>query len=862
MKSKEIREEFLKFFESKGHLRLGSASLIPDDPTVLLTIAGMVPFKRYFLGETPPARRITTVQKCVRTPDIERVGYTRRHLTFFEMLGNFSFGDYFKREAITWSWEFLTEILKLPKEKLWITVYKDDEETISIWEKEVGISSTRIVRMGEEDNFWAMGPVGPCGPCSEVIFDLGPEFGCGKPDCKIGCDCDRYLEVWNLVFTEFNREESGRLSPLPRKNIDTGMGLERAAFVMQGVGSVFETDLFQPIMEYLEEITDKRYKENTNITYIFNVIADHCRAITFLIGDGVIPSNEGRGYVLRRILRRAVRYGVNLGINASFLYKIVPLVIFLMKDAYPELEKEEDFIVNIVKKEEENFLSTLERGLDRLEGIIEKDKYVSGEEAFRLYDTYGFPLELTVEIAKEKNVEVDIEGFSKMMEESRERARASRKKVLLTTIKEDLATRFTGYDTLEDSGEIIYLTKDNNPAEELNKGEIGEIVTDITPFYAESGGQLADKGIILSDNAKLNVLDVQKKGNAIYHKVEVVEGRVSIGDKVYLVVDRERRKSLARAHTGTHLLHSVLRKTLGDIVKQAGSLVDTDLLRFDFVYFEDIQASVRDTIESEVNRYIRENLAVNIEELPLEEAIKSGAIALFEERYGENVRVVSIDTVSKELCGGTHVKRTGDIGIFIIKDIYSIGTGIKRVEALVGDKALRFAQEERALIKEITDILKSNPQEIISSLKKREDEIELLKRYIEKAEDLLADLLSERLIGNRINLNGIDIVGSLIGDFSIEFLRIVGDRIKEELPNAVILLGAKDKDRVRFVLMVSKNLVERGLKAGELIKEVSKLFNGSGGGRDELAQGGGKLTTSFDRGIDKLREIIEEKLKT
>lgn len=861
MTSKEIREEFLRFFESKGHLRLGSASLIPDDPTVLLTIAGMVPFKRYFLGETPPARRITTVQKCVRTPDIERVGYTRRHLTFFEMLGNFSFGDYFKREAITWSWEFLTEILKLPKEKLWITVYKDDEETISIWEKEIGIQNTKIVRMGEEDNFWAMGPVGPCGPCSEVIFDLGPEFGCGKPDCKIGCDCDRYLEVWNLVFTEFNREETGKLSPLPRKNIDTGMGLERAAFVVQGVGSVFETDLFQPIIEYLEEITDKGYKENKDITYNFNVIADHCRAVTFLIGDGVIPSNEGRGYVLRRILRRAVRYGVKLGINSSFLYKIVPLVVFLMKDPYPELVREEEFIVSIVRREEENFLSTLQRGLDRLESIIEKDGYISGEEAFRLYDTYGFPLELTIEIAKEKNVKVDTEEFSKMMEESRERARTSRRKVFLTTIKEDLATTFVGYNTLEENGEVIYLIKDDNPVEELKKGEIGEIVTDITPFYAESGGQLADKGIIISDNVKLNVLDVQKRGNAIYHKVEITEGKVSIGDKLYLVVDKERRNALARAHTGTHLLHSVLRRNLGDVVKQAGSLVDTDLLRFDFVYFDDIKSSTRDIIEDEVNRYIRENLSVNIEELLLEEAIKSGAIALFEERYGENVRVVSIDTISKELCGGTHVKRTGDIGVFIIKDIYNIGTGIKRVEALVGDRALRFIQEERTLIEEITDILKSNPQEIIPSLKKRENEIDLLKKYIEKTEDLLAGLLSERLVENRISLNGIDIVGSLIGDFSIEFLRTVGDRVKEKLTNAVILLGAKDKDRIRLVLMVSKNLIDKGLKAGELMKEVSKLFDGSGGGRDELAQGGGKLTTSFENGIKRLKEIIEEKLK-
>lgn len=861
MRSNEIREEFLKFFESKGHLRLASASLIPDDPTVLLTIAGMVPFKRYFLGETPPARRITTVQKCVRTPDIERVGYTRRHLTFFEMLGNFSFGDYFKREAITWSWEFLTGILRLPKEKLWITVYKDDEESISIWEKEIGIPRDRIVRMGEEDNFWAMGPVGPCGPCSEVIFDLGLEFGCGKPDCKIGCDCDRYLEVWNLVFTEFNREESGELSPLPRKNIDTGMGLERSAFVVQGVGSVFETDLFQPIIEYLEEITDKGYKGSKENTYNFNVIADHSRAITFLIGDGVIPSNEGRGYVLRRILRRAVRYGVKLGLNSSFLYKVVPLVIFLMKDAYPELEKEEELIVNIVRREEENFLSTLQRGLERLEDIIEKEGYISGEEAFRLYDTYGFPLELTIEIARERNVEVDTERFNQMMEDSREKARASRKKVLLTATREDLATKFVGYNTLEENGEVIYLSKDDNPVEELSKGETGELVTDITPFYAESGGQLADKGTILTDSAKVNVIDVQKKGNAIYHKVEIIEGKISLGDKVYLKVDKSRRQALARAHTGTHLLHSVLRKNLGDIVKQAGSLVDTDFLRFDFVYFEDITPDTRDFLESEINRRIRENLPLHIEELPLEEALKSGAIALFGEKYGENVRVISIDTISKELCGGTHVNRTGEIGAFIIKDIYSIGTGTKRVEALVGERALKFIQEERALIEEIASILNSNLNEIIPSIKKREEEIDSLRRYIQKIEDSLAGLLAEKLVEDRITLNGVNIVGSLIGDFSIEFLRTIGDKVKEQLPNSVILLGAKDGERLRIVLMVSRELVGKGLKAGELIKEVSKLFGGSGGGKEELAQGGGKLTTSFDSGIKKLREIIEEKLK-
>lgn len=861
MTSKEIREEFLRFFESKGHLRLASASLIPDDPTVLLTIAGMVPFKKYFLGETPPARRITTVQKCVRTPDIERVGYTRRHLTFFEMLGNFSFGDYFKKEAITWSWEFLTQRLKLPKEKLWITIYENDDESRKIWENEIGIPSTRIVPMGQEDNFWTMGPVGPCGPCSEVIFDLGPEFGCGKPDCKVGCDCDRYLEVWNLVFTEFNRDENGTLTPLPRKNIDTGMGLERAALVIQGVGSVFETDLFQPIIDYIGEITERDYKESRDITYNFNVIADHSRAITFLIGDGVIPSNEGRGYVLRRIIRRAVRYGVKLSLNSPFLYKIVPLVAFIMKDTYPELEKNKDLIINITKREEENFLSTLERGLDRLESIIKEEGFISGEEAFRLYDTYGFPLELTLEIAKEKNIEVDTEGFNKIMEESRERARASRKKVFLTTTKEDLTSNFIGYDALEGEGEVIYLTKDNKSVEEINKGEKGEIVTDITPFYPESGGQLADRGIIFSNNAKINVLDVQKKGNAIYHLVEVVEGKVSLGDKVYLKVDSSRRKALARAHTGTHILHSVLRKILGEIARQAGSLVDTDYLRFDFVYFDEIDSSTRNILEKEINRYIRENLRVKIQQLPLEIALKEGAIALFGEKYGDTVRVVSIDSISKELCGGTHLESTGEIGAFVIKEIYSIGTGTKRIEALVGERAIEFLQNKRGIIEEISSILKSNPNEIISSLKKREEELEDLRKENQKIQQILATALAEKIINTRITLNGIDIVGSLLEDFSVDFLRLVGDRIKEKLPSTVILLGSKDRGRLKLVIMTSKNVVERGIKAGELMREISKLFNGSGGGKEELAQGGGKLIIPFEEGINKLRELVEEKLK-
>ncbi|HOP55271.1 MAG TPA: alanine--tRNA ligase [bacterium] len=861
MTSKEIREEFLRFFESKGHLKLASASLIPDDPTVLLTIAGMVPFKKYFLGETPPARRITTVQKCIRTPDIERVGYTRRHLTFFEMLGNFSFGDYFKREAITWSWEFLTERLKLQKEKLWITVYKNDEESRDIWEREIGIPAERIVPMGEDDNFWTMGPVGPCGPCSEVIFDLGPEFGCGKPDCKVGCDCDRYLEVWNLVFTEFDRDKDGHLTPLPRKNIDTGMGLERAAFVIQGVNSVFETDLFRPIMDYIGEITERQYSESRDITYNFNVIADHARAITFLIGDGVIPGNEGRGYVLRRIIRRAVRYGVKLGLNSPFLHKIVPLVVFIMKDAYPELERESEFITGITKREEENFLSTLERGLDRVEDIIKQEGYISGEEAFRLYDTYGFPLELTLEIAREKNIGVDIKGFKEIMEESRERTRAGRKKVFLTTLKEDLTSNFIGYDTLEGEGEVLYLTRNNNPVEELGKGERGELVTDVTPFYPESGGQLSDRGIIFSNGTKISVLDVQKKGNAIYHTVEVMEGKVSIGDKVYLKVDGSRRKALARAHTATHILHSVLREKLGDIVKQAGSLVDTDHLRFDFVCFDDIDPTTRDSIEQEINKHIREDLSVKIESLPLETAIKEGAIALFGEKYGDMVRVVGIDSLSKELCGGTHLRGTGEVGAFVIREIYSVGTGVKRVEALVGEKAIEFVQNERALIEEISDILKSNPQEIIPSIKKREEELESLRKDNQKIQQILAKLLAERIIDNRITLDGIDIVGFLLEDFSIDFLRLIGDRIKEYLPSSIIFLGSKNKDGLRFVIMASKSAVEKGIKAGELMREISKLFSGSGGGREELAQGGGKLIVPFEDGISKLKELVEKKLK-
>lgn len=861
MDSKSIRENFLKFFESKGHLRLASASLIPDDPTVLLTIAGMVPFKRYFLGETPPARRITTIQKCVRTPDIERVGYTRRHLTFFEMLGNFSFGDYFKEEAINWSWEFITEILKLPKEKLWITVYKNDRVSYNIWEKEIGIPEDRIVLMGEEDNFWTMGPVGPCGPCSEIIFDLGPQFGCGKPTCKVGCDCDRYLEIWNLVFTEFNRDEKGDLNPLPRKNIDTGMGLERAAFILQKVSSVFEIDTFRPIIDYLEELAEKSYKESLDLTHSFNIIADHIRAITFLINDGILPSNEGRGYILRRLIRRAVRFGVKSGINTPFLYKIIPLVNFTMKGSYPELEKSEELTINITRKEEENFSMTLERGLARLENIISKENFISGEEVFRLYDTYGFPLELTKEIAQERNINIDEARFFEIMEESRKKARESRKKVFLTAGKESIKSKFIGYDTIEEDGEIIYIIKDNKSIEELSRGEKGEIVTDITPFYPEGGGQLADRGIIRCEDGMANVLDVQKRGDGIYHYVEVLEGKLSLGERVILRVDKDRRKALARAHTATHLLHSQLREVLGDVVKQAGSLVDVDQLRFDFTYFGDIDQDIIDRIESIVNSHIRKDLTVKVKELPLEEALREGAIALFGEKYGENVRMVEIASISKELCGGTHLNSTGEIGSFIIKGVYSIGTGIKRAEVSTGEKAIKEIQQERMIINEVSRILKAMPQDIISSIQKREEEIDNLKKTVQKNEDMLASLLAEKILDNRITVDGINIVGLLLGDVSIEFLRLVGDKIKEKLSTSIIFLGAKDGDRLKFIIMTSKEVVSKGIKAGELMKNISKFFSGSGGGREELAQGGGKHIIPFEEGLERLKELVRSALR-
>ncbi|MGB9682091.1 MAG: alanine--tRNA ligase [bacterium] len=861
MDSKGIRENFLDFFESKGHLRLASASLIPDDPTVLLTIAGMVPFKRYFLGETPPAKRITTIQKCVRTPDIERVGYTRRHLTFFEMLGNFSFGDYFKEEAISWSWEFITERLMLPKEKLWVTIYKDDEVSYNIWEREIGIPRDRIVPMGEEDNFWTMGPVGPCGPCSEIIFDLGSQFGCGKPTCKVGCDCDRYLEIWNLVFTEFNRDETGKLTPLPRKNIDTGMGLERAAFVIQRVNSVFEIDTFRPIIEYLEELSKISYEENQDATHSFNIIADHIRAITFLINDGVLPSNEGRGYILRRIIRRAVRFGVKLGISTPFLYKIIPLVTFVMKDWYPELENSEELATNITKREEGNFSLTLERGLEKLEDIISRGNSISGEEAFKLYDTYGFPIELTKEIAKERGIEVDEAGFSKMMEESRNKAREGRRKVLFTVGRDSIKSSFIGYETLEEESEIAYILKENNPVEELLKGERGEIVTEITPFYPESGGQAADMGTIQSENGRANVLDVQKRQNAIYHYVEVTEGRLSLGEKVILRVDKERRKALARAHTATHLLHSTLRNVLGDMVKQAGSLVERDQLRFDFTYFGEISQDKVNKIELDVNHRIREDLPVKVKEIPLEEALREGAIALFGEKYGEKVRMVVISPVSKELCGGTHLNSTGEIGSFIIKEIYSIGTGIKRVEALVGERAIKEFQDQRMIINEASNILKTVPQEIISGIQKREEEIGRLKKTLQRNEEMLASLIAEKILGNITMIDGINIIGSLLGDVSIEFLRLVGDKIKEKVSPSVILLGSRDGDRLNLIIMASKEITARGIKAGELMKNISKLFNGSGGGKEEIAQGGGKSSIPFEKGLERLKELVRESLK-
>ncbi len=875
----EIREAFLKFFEDKGHVRVKSSPLIPkNDPTLLFTNAGMVQFKDYFLGkEKPPFKRATSCQKCMRAGgkhnDLENVGKTGRHHTFFEMLGNFSFGDYFKKEAIEFAWELVTEVFKLPVERLYVSVYEKDDEAFEIWNKVIGLPEEKIYRLGEKDNFWAMGDTGPCGPCSEIYYDRGEEFACGET-CGIGtCDCDRYLEIWNLVFMQYERDERGELRPLAKPSIDTGMGLERIASVLQNVPSNYETDLLFPLVKWASEVSGIPYGKDEKTSTSMRVIADHLRAMTFLISDGVLPANEGRGYVLRRIIRRASRHGRLLGIDRPFLFEGVDVVVDMMKDAYPELELNRDLVKRVVKKEEERFARTVEKGLFILQELIEKLKEegkdtIPGEEAFRLYDTFGFPLDLILEVANDENMRVDVKRFEELLEEQKERARKSWKggvqRVVspeIQELSEKFPTLFTGYERLEEYAKVVGVLKGEELIDSLKEGEEGVVILDRTPFYPEKGGQVGDTGILEGNNCYCRVLDTQNiTEKLIGHKVEVVKGEVRTGDYVNAVVDEKRRRAITRAHTATHLLHKALREVLGNHVKQAGSLVMPDKLRFDFTHFEAPTDEEIKAVEELVYTWILNNYPVKIEEMPIEEALNRGAIALFGEKYGDVVRVVDVGGVSVELCGGTHVNRSGDIGFFKVVSESSVSSGTRRIEAVVGEEASRYVREKESLIKDLRKSLQAPEEQIVQKVERLKEELKEKERELERLKRKLATAQVDEVVRGAPTVNGVKVITAKLEGFGGKELAEVADVIRNKAGSAaVMLVGLKD-GRASLLIALTKDLTDR-LRAGELIREIAPILGGKGGGRPDLAQGGVKDLSRLEEAFSKFREAVEGALK-
>ncbi|NLC12353.1 MAG: alanine--tRNA ligase [Firmicutes bacterium] len=872
MRSSEIRKVFLDFFKEKDHLILPSFSLIPkDDPSLLLIGAGMAPLKPYFTGaQKPPHPRIATCQKCLRTPDIARVGLTARHATFFEMLGNFSFGDYFKKETIAWAWELVTEVFSLPAERLWISVYKDDEESYDIWKNDIGIAPEKIVRLGEEDNFWEIGE-GPCGPCSEIYYDFGPEKGCGDENCAVGCDCDRFLEIWNLVFTQFDKQKDGQYLPLAQKNIDTGMGLERIAAVLQGVPTIFEIDIIKPILDYTCQLAGKVYGQDDGTDVSLRIITEHIRGISFLIGDGVIPSNEGRGYVLRRLLRRAVKHGWFLGFKSPFLYKVVPVVIGLMENFYPELRQRELFITEIVQKEESKFLETLALGMDILDEIIsnlkEKSmKTLSGAEAFKLYDTYGFPLELTEEILAENDMDLDREGFQKELEKQRQRARAAVSASFLQGEKSDLPDlanyplpSFVGYENLSCSTIIEAIYVDKKFSDSVSKGQKAFVLLKDTPFYAESGGQVSDQGYLQGAKGKAFVLDTIKgsRGHTV-HICELVEGTLSKGEKIDAFVDIEKRLDVSRNHTATHLLHRALINTLGEHVQQAGSLVAPERLRFDFTHFSPLDKSMLDKIEKEVNRQVWHNRRIKVKQMSLGQAKKEGATALFDEKYGDQVRVVEIDDYSKELCGGTHVNYTGEIGIFKINAESSIGSGLRRIEAITGRYAYDYLSQKEALVEEVQQLLNVRYDQIPGRLLELLKEYKMMRKENDELKLKIASCNIQSLLDNAEKVNGTLVIKGQVSADDMSALRKQVDLLRDKIKSGIVVLGSVVNDKVIFAGAVTKDLVKKGCHAGKLLNKVASLTGGGGGGRPDMAQAGGKDPALLEKALNKVSELVQE----
>jgi alanyl-tRNA synthetase len=878
MTGNEIREKFLKFFESKGHKILPSASLIPvNDPSILWTAAGMVPFKPFFTGAAKPEySRVTTCQKCIRTPDIESVGRTARHHTFFEMLGNFSFGDYFKESAIPWAWEFVTVHLGLDPNTLWITIYLDDDESFEIWRRVVGVPSERIVRLGKDTNFWEIG-VGPCGPCSEIYVDLGAERGCGTPECVVGCDCDRFLEIWNLVFIQFFRDEEGNYSPLENKGIDTGMGLERTTSVIQGVRTNFDTDLLREIMDFTASLFGMQYGLDEKVDVALKVIADHCRAITFAVTDGALPSNEGRGYVIRRLLRRAYRFGRLLGVQEPFLHKVAGAVIRQMGAAYPELPERREHLLRVILTEEERFGSTLAQGTEMLNRIIQDAQrggksLVGGADAFKLYDTYGFPLELTQEMAAEQGLAVDVDGFTEAMEEQRRRARNARHETeyiserdsLFREIREEAGeTNFVGYQVLQTRASVQAIFLGGQRVPSAQAGEEVEFVLDVTPCYAESGGQVSDHGRVISTDLDVEVYEVHKPVENLYvHRGKVKSGILKVHDSVTVQVDGDRRAAICRNHSATHLLHKALREILGEHVNQAGSLVEPERLRFDFTHYSAVTPEELRRLEENVNRVVLANLPVDVFESAIDEARALGAAALFGEKYGDRVRVVKMGDYSLELCGGTHLRSTAEVGLFKLTGESSVGAGLRRVEAVTGAGALRHIEAKEEQLREIAALAKAAPHEVVRRV---EGLVGAIKELESENEALLAKLARyqvQDLLSGIKEVRGIKVLAGQAAAPDMDSLRGMVDLLRDRLGRGVIVLGSTAGDRVNLVAAVTKELVAQGLHAGKLVKEVAAVVGGGGGGKPEMAQAGGKDPARLQEALDKVHSLVEGQLRS
>lgn len=867
----EIREKFLSFFESKGHLRLPSFPLVPqNDSSLLLINAGMAPLKPYFTGkEVPPAKRVTTCQKCIRTPDIEQVGQTARHGTFFEMLGNFSFGDYFKMDATKWAWEFATEVLEMPKDRIWVSVYNDDYEAADIWTNHVGVSKDRIVYLGKDDNFWEIG-TGPCGPCSELYYDRGEEYGCGSPDCAVGCDCDRFVEFWNLVFTQFDKDENGTYNKLDHPNIDTGMGLERIACIMQGTTSIFEVDTIRKVLNAAAEIAGVKYGEDNQIDTSLRVITDHIRSTVFMTADGVLPSNEGRGYVLRRLLRRAARHGKMLGINEMFLYKLARVVADESMIAYPELDQNFAYIESVIKSEEARFDETIDQGILILNQYMEEmkqsgTKELDGEKAFKLYDTYGFPIDLTKEIMGENGFVVATKLFDDLLNEQRTKSKVARGNMDDAAWENDIfidvegSTVFDGYAKLKGTSNVLAIAKGSERVEEAEVGEEVTLVLDRSTFYAESGGQVGDTGIIESDDASLKVIDTKKSNGKFLHICKVENGVVKVGDKVTTLVDKERRQSIKRNHSAVHLVQAALREVLGKHVAQAGSYVDEYRFRFDFSHYQPLTEDEILKVGMLVNKKIMEAIPVECFEEDVATAKSMGAMALFSEKYGSRVRVVKMGDFSTELCGGCHVENTGKLGLMKILSETGVSAGVRRIEGVTGYNVILQMREKSKLIDDVSSVLKTNPSDLLNRAEGIVAELKDARHEIDSLKSKLAKNSVDDILGNTEDIGGVKVVTKILDDnIDMNTMREIGDNIKNKIPNAFVVLASKIGEKVNLISMASKEAIDKGANAGAVISEIAKQLGGGGGGKPDSAQAGGKKPEKTEEVMKNVSDILKK----